>query len=89
MSRTSPLHLLHLSSEKKFSQHRDTAAVNAEFIIASGFVLYNDWTLIAFIIGAGKNVGEHTAAALKGKGYQVVLGSRAPVIDQVKMDISP
>ncbi|KAJ7789562.1 hypothetical protein B0H14DRAFT_3573298 [Mycena olivaceomarginata] len=43
-------------------------------------------TLIAFIIGAGKNVGEHTAAALKGKGYQVVLGSRAPVIDQVKKD---
>ncbi|KAJ7875328.1 hypothetical protein B0H14DRAFT_3437228 [Mycena olivaceomarginata] len=42
--------------------------------------------LIAFIIGAGKNVGEHTAAALKGKGYQVVLGSHAPVIDQVKKD---
>jgi NAD(P)-dependent dehydrogenase (short-subunit alcohol dehydrogenase family) len=42
--------------------------------------------LIAFIIGAGKNVGEHTAAALKGKGYQVVLGSRGPVIDQVKKD---
>ncbi|KAF7345082.1 hypothetical protein MVEN_01671700 [Mycena venus] len=42
--------------------------------------------LIAFIIGAGKNIGEHTAAALKAKGYQVALGSRKPIIDQVKKD---
>ncbi|KAJ6481830.1 hypothetical protein C8R45DRAFT_1100237 [Mycena sanguinolenta] len=43
-------------------------------------------SLVAFIIGAGKNIGEHTAAALKAKGYQVALGSRKPVIDQVKKD---
>jgi NAD(P)-dependent dehydrogenase (short-subunit alcohol dehydrogenase family) len=42
--------------------------------------------LIAFIIGAGQNIGEHTAAALKAKGYQVVLGSRKPAIDQIKKD---
>lgn len=42
--------------------------------------------LIAFIIGAGKNVGEHTAAALKAKGYQVALGSRKPVVEQLKKD---
>ncbi|KAF7345083.1 hypothetical protein MVEN_01671800 [Mycena venus] len=42
--------------------------------------------LIAFIIGAGKNIGEHTAAALKAQGYQVALGSRKPAIDQVKKD---
>ncbi|KAF8183744.1 hypothetical protein K438DRAFT_1724297 [Mycena galopus ATCC 62051] len=41
---------------------------------------------IAFIIGAGKNIGGHTAAALKAKGYQVALGSRKPVIDEVKKD---
>jgi len=41
---------------------------------------------IAFIIGAGKNIGLHTAAALKAKGYQVALGSRNPVVDQVKKD---
>ncbi|KAF7368822.1 hypothetical protein MVEN_00207400 [Mycena venus] len=40
--------------------------------------------LIAFIIGAGQNIGEHTAAALKAKGYQVALGSRKPVIEQVR-----
>ncbi|KAJ6542744.1 hypothetical protein B0H19DRAFT_957752 [Mycena capillaripes] len=39
---------------------------------------------IAFIIGAGKNIGEHTAAALKAKGYHVVLGSRKPVFDEIK-----
>ncbi|KAJ7260904.1 hypothetical protein B0H12DRAFT_363395 [Mycena haematopus] len=39
---------------------------------------------IAFIIGAGKNIGEHTAAALKANGYQVALGSRKPIIDEVK-----
>ncbi|KAJ6465828.1 hypothetical protein C8R45DRAFT_1219668 [Mycena sanguinolenta] len=43
-------------------------------------------SLVAFIIGAGKNIGEHTAAVLKAKGYQVALGSRKPVIDQVKKD---
>ncbi|KAJ7631916.1 hypothetical protein DFH06DRAFT_1337437 [Mycena polygramma] len=42
--------------------------------------------LVAFIIGAGKNVGESTAAALKAKGYKVALGSRKPVIDQVEKD---
>ncbi|KAJ7260908.1 hypothetical protein B0H12DRAFT_1231653 [Mycena haematopus] len=43
-------------------------------------------SLIAFIIGAGKNIGEHTAATLKANGYQVALGSRKPIIDQVKKD---
>ncbi|KAF8179586.1 hypothetical protein K438DRAFT_1768946 [Mycena galopus ATCC 62051] len=33
--------------------------------------------LIAFIIGSGPNIGQHTAAALKAKGYQVALGSPA------------
>ncbi|KAJ7288533.1 hypothetical protein C8J57DRAFT_1280591 [Mycena rebaudengoi] len=33
---------------------------------------------VAFIIGAGANVGRHTAAALKAKGYKVALGSRNP-----------
>ncbi|KAJ7822458.1 hypothetical protein B0H13DRAFT_2291481 [Mycena leptocephala] len=42
--------------------------------------------LIAFIIGAGRNIGEHTAAALKAKGYQVALGSRKPDEDQIKKD---
>ncbi|KAF8183741.1 hypothetical protein K438DRAFT_1838525 [Mycena galopus ATCC 62051] len=41
---------------------------------------------IAFIIGAGKNIGGHTAAALKAKGYRVALGSRKPVVDEVKKD---
>ncbi|KAJ6542742.1 hypothetical protein B0H19DRAFT_1310715 [Mycena capillaripes] len=41
---------------------------------------------IASIIGAGKNIGEHTAAALKAKGYEVALGSRNPTIDQIKKD---
>ncbi|KAJ7733352.1 hypothetical protein B0H16DRAFT_1768682 [Mycena metata] len=36
-------------------------------------------SLVAFIIGSGPNVGQHTAAALKAKGYQVALGSRKPV----------
>jgi NAD(P)-dependent dehydrogenase (short-subunit alcohol dehydrogenase family) len=40
--------------------------------------------LIAFIIGAGKNIGAATASALKGKGYQVAVGSRKPVIDEIK-----
>ncbi|KAF7354352.1 hypothetical protein MVEN_01123800 [Mycena venus] len=42
--------------------------------------------LIAFIIGGGKNVGEHTAAALKAKGYQVAIGSRKPVVELLKKD---
>ncbi|KAJ7147286.1 hypothetical protein C8R46DRAFT_1129903, partial [Mycena filopes] len=42
--------------------------------------------LIAFLIGAGRNIGQHTAAALKAKGYQVVLGSRKPVVDQVEKE---
>ncbi|KAF7344964.1 hypothetical protein MVEN_01659100 [Mycena venus] len=42
--------------------------------------------LIAFIIGAGQNVGEHTAAALKAKGYQVAVGSRKPDIEQRKKE---
>ncbi|KAJ7783975.1 hypothetical protein DFH07DRAFT_874309 [Mycena maculata] len=42
--------------------------------------------LIAFIIGSGANVGQHTAAALKAKGYQVALGSRKPAVEQTKKD---
>lgn len=42
--------------------------------------------LTAFIIGAGTNVGQHTAAALKAKGFQVALGSRKPVFDQLKSE---
>jgi NAD(P)-dependent dehydrogenase (short-subunit alcohol dehydrogenase family) len=42
--------------------------------------------LIAFIIGAGKNIGEHTAATLKAKGFKVALGSRKPDVDQLKKD---
>ncbi|KAK7046536.1 hypothetical protein R3P38DRAFT_2874273 [Favolaschia claudopus] len=41
-------------------------------------------SLVALIIGAGKNVGEHTAAALKAKGYRVAFGSRNPVVEDVK-----
>ncbi|KAF8135990.1 hypothetical protein K438DRAFT_1786616 [Mycena galopus ATCC 62051] len=41
--------------------------------------------LIAFIIG-GRNIGEHTAATLKAKGYKVALGSRSPTFDQVQKD---
>ncbi|KAJ7140144.1 hypothetical protein C8R46DRAFT_1136059 [Mycena filopes] len=42
--------------------------------------------LIAFLIGAGRNIGQHTAAALKAKGYKIVLGSRKPVVDQVEKE---
>ncbi|KAJ7857606.1 hypothetical protein B0H13DRAFT_2356882 [Mycena leptocephala] len=42
--------------------------------------------LIAFIIGAGRNIGEHTAATLKAKGFKVALGSRKPDVDQLKKD---
>ncbi|KAJ7276756.1 hypothetical protein C8J57DRAFT_1310301 [Mycena rebaudengoi] len=37
-------------------------------------------------MGAGKNVGEHTAAALKAKGYQVALGSRKPLVELLEKD---
>ncbi|KAJ6542725.1 hypothetical protein B0H19DRAFT_1076780 [Mycena capillaripes] len=40
--------------------------------------------LVAFIIGAGQNIGEHTAAALKAQGYKVAVGSRKPVFDQIQ-----
>ncbi|KAJ7089528.1 hypothetical protein C8R44DRAFT_892226 [Mycena epipterygia] len=42
--------------------------------------------LVAFIIGSGKNVGQHTAFALKAKGYQVALESHSPALDQMKSD---
>ncbi|KAJ7619549.1 hypothetical protein FB45DRAFT_1033397 [Roridomyces roridus] len=42
--------------------------------------------LIAFIIGSGPNIGKHTAVALKAKGYQVAIGSRKPVVEEVKKD---
>ncbi|KAJ7145799.1 hypothetical protein C8R44DRAFT_723701 [Mycena epipterygia] len=38
--------------------------------------------LVAFIIGSGSNVGQHTAVALKAQGYQVALGTRNP--DKIK-----
>ncbi|KAJ7182256.1 hypothetical protein C8R43DRAFT_1143991 [Mycena crocata] len=41
---------------------------------------------VAFIIGAGANVGQHTAAALKAKGYQVAVGSRNPDVEKNKAD---
>ncbi|KAJ6542745.1 hypothetical protein B0H19DRAFT_308441 [Mycena capillaripes] len=40
--------------------------------------------LVAFIIGAGQNIGEHTAAALEAKGYKVAVGSRKPVFEQIQ-----
>ncbi|KAJ7719457.1 hypothetical protein B0H14DRAFT_2412253 [Mycena olivaceomarginata] len=42
--------------------------------------------LIAFIIGSGPNIGQHTAAALKAKGYQVALGSRKPLPDELRKE---
>ncbi|KAJ7088548.1 hypothetical protein C8R43DRAFT_1050724 [Mycena crocata] len=42
--------------------------------------------LIAFIIGSGANVGRHTAAALKAKGYKVALGSRKPTFEETKSE---
>ncbi|KAJ7717583.1 hypothetical protein B0H16DRAFT_1610827 [Mycena metata] len=42
--------------------------------------------LVAFLIGSGRNIGQHTAAALKAKGYQVALGSRKPVVDEVEKE---
>ncbi|KAF4586184.1 hypothetical protein AB1N83_004663 [Pleurotus pulmonarius] len=43
-------------------------------------------SLVAFIIGAGSNVGGSVAALLKEKGYAVALGSRNPDIQKVKND---
>lgn len=43
-------------------------------------------SLVAFIIGAGSNVGGSVAALLKEKGYAVALGSRNPDIQKVKQD---
>ncbi|KAJ7468684.1 hypothetical protein FB451DRAFT_379142 [Mycena latifolia] len=43
-------------------------------------------SLTAFVIGSGANIGQHTAAMLKSRGYQVALGSRKPVFDQVKTE---
>ncbi|KAJ7147455.1 hypothetical protein C8R43DRAFT_889774 [Mycena crocata] len=39
---------------------------------------------VAFIIGGGANVGQHVAAALKAKGYQVALGSRHINVEETK-----
>lgn len=44
--------------------------------------------LIAFIIGAGKNVSKHTAAAFEAKGYQVALSSRKPVVELLKIPVA-
>jgi NAD(P)-dependent dehydrogenase (short-subunit alcohol dehydrogenase family) len=47
--------------------------------------------LVAFIIGAGPNVGLAVAAKLKEEGYKVALGSRNPAAKEgyfpVKLDI--
>ncbi|KAJ7737898.1 hypothetical protein DFH07DRAFT_870571 [Mycena maculata] len=42
--------------------------------------------LIAFIIGSGANIGQHTAAALKAQGYHVAVGSRTPALAQATKD---
>ncbi|KAF9502128.1 hypothetical protein BDN71DRAFT_1437602 [Pleurotus eryngii] len=43
-------------------------------------------SLVAFVIGAGANVGSSVAALLKEKGYAVALGSRKPDTQKVKQD---
>lgn len=47
--------------------------------------------LVAFIIGAGPNVGSAVAAKLQGGGYKVAVGSRNPKAEEgyfpVKLDI--
>jgi len=47
--------------------------------------------LVAFVIGAGPNVGSAVAAKLKEEGYKVAIGSRNPKAEQgyfpVKLDI--
>ncbi|KAJ7577304.1 hypothetical protein C8J56DRAFT_1113965 [Mycena floridula] len=42
--------------------------------------------LVAFILGAGSNVGKSVAATLKSHGYQVALGSRNPDFERAKAD---
>lgn len=41
-------------------------------------------TRIAFIIGAGSNVGRSVALKLKAEGYKVAVGSRNPDIAEAK-----
>ena len=47
--------------------------------------------LVAFIIGAGPNIGAAVAAKLKENGYKVALGSRNPKAEEgyfpVKLDV--
>jgi NAD(P)-dependent dehydrogenase (short-subunit alcohol dehydrogenase family) len=51
----------------------------------------SDNNLVAFIIGAGPNVGSAVAAKLKDEGYKVAWGSRNPKVEEgyfpVKLDI--
>ncbi|KAJ8522156.1 hypothetical protein ONZ45_g1205 [Pleurotus djamor] len=42
--------------------------------------------LVAFIVGAGANVGSAAAALLKEKGYAVAVGSRNPDVEKIKKD---
>ncbi|KAJ7575545.1 hypothetical protein C8J56DRAFT_1007644 [Mycena floridula] len=42
--------------------------------------------LVAFILGAGSNVGTSVAATLKSHGYRVALGSRNPDFDPVRAE---
>lgn len=42
--------------------------------------------LVAFILGAGPNVGIAVAAKLKAQGYKVALGSRSPKVDEKGQD---
>jgi len=47
--------------------------------------------LVAFVIGAGSNIGAAVAAKLKENGYKVALGSRNPRAEEgyfsVKVDV--
>lgn len=46
--------------------------------------------LVAFVIGAGPNVGSAVAGKLKAEGYKVAIGSRNPLAEEgylsVKLD---
>lgn len=42
--------------------------------------------LVAFILGAGTNIGQHVASALKEKGYAIAFGSRNPDVERVRKD---
>ncbi|KAJ7203550.1 hypothetical protein GGX14DRAFT_461454 [Mycena pura] len=42
--------------------------------------------LAAFIIGSGGNIGKHTAAALKARGYRVAVGSRSPARTELEKE---